>query len=90
MVLAFFFGFFYYLAKGMWKKGLVLAGIALGLVIVFFVLAMLIAPTLVNLGGLAASLMFAVMAPRDFYMFKVHGDDGWLPVKPGSWLLRPY
>lgn len=83
MVLAFFFGFFYYLAQGMWKKGLVLAGIAIAIIAVFFVISLIIG---FNLGPLAASLMFAQMAPRDFYQFKVLGDDGWLPVKPGSWM----
>jgi len=80
---AFFFGFFYYLYKGMWKKGLVLLGILLPcLVVVATVLSLVGADLLVNLLGFAGGLVFAFMAPRDFYAVKVLRDDGWLPVKP--------
>lgn len=81
--LAFVFGFFYYLVKGMWKKGLVL--LAFVLVIVFtasFLLYMIGGETLANGVRFLGGAIFGVMAPRDFYAFKVDRDDGWMPVRP--------
>lgn len=81
--LAFVFGFFYYLAKGMWKKGLVLTAIVIViLVVVSFALYMVGGETLANATRYLGGAIFGTMAARDFYAFKVEGDKGWLPVRP--------
>ena len=77
------FGFFYYLAKGMWKKGLVLTAIVIVILIVTtFVLYMVGGDTLANATRYLGGVIFGIMAPRDFYAFKVEGDKGWLPTRP--------
>ncbi|MGE8279406.1 MAG: DUF2628 domain-containing protein [Stenotrophomonas sp.] len=81
--LAFAFGFFYYLAKGMWKKGLVLTAIVIPIVLVIVtVLYMIGGETLANGARFLGGLIFGFMAPRDFYASKVNGDNGWLPSRP--------
>lgn len=81
--LAFVFGFFYYLAKGMWKKGLVLLAFVLVTVIsVSFLLYLVGGETLANATRFLGGAIFGLLAPRDFYAFKVEGDDGWMPVRP--------
>lgn len=81
--LAFVFGFFYYLAKGMWKKGLVLLAFVLVIVITASFLMYLIGgESLANATRFLGGAIFGLMAPRDFYAFKVEGDDGWMPVRP--------
>ena len=80
-LLAFFFSFFYYLAKGMWKKGLTLLAIlmVIGLFVNIFFEMFGIDST--NLVGVVCSVVFAQMACRDFYDVKVLGYKGWSPVK---------
>lgn len=81
--LAFVFGFFYYLVKGMWKKGLVLLAFVLVIVIgVSFALYLVGGETLANATRFLGGAIFGIVAPRDFYAFKVEGDDGWMPVRP--------
>ena len=81
-VLAFVFGFFYYVAKGMWKKGLVLLAIVIPIIVVLStILYMIGAVALANATRFIGGVIFGMMAPRDFYAKKVLGDDGWLPVK---------
>jgi len=82
-VLAFMFGLFYYLAKGMWRKGLVLLLMVLGVQIVLgIVLYAIGGETLSNAVGFLGGALFGTIAPRDFYAFKVEGDQGWMPVRP--------
>ncbi|MEA5667756.1 DUF2628 domain-containing protein [Stenotrophomonas sp. MH1] len=82
-LLAFVFGFFYYLVKGMWKKGLVLALMTfMGLTVVVTVLYLIGGETLAGGARYLGGVAFGIMAPRDFYSFKVLGDKGWLPVRP--------
>lgn len=82
-VLAFVFGFLYYLCKGMWKKGLVLLAIVLPAIIVLSVVFYMIGgESLANATRFIGGVVFAIMAPRDFYAVKVLRDDGWLPVRP--------
>ena len=82
-VLAFVFGFLYYLCKGMWKKGLVLLAIVLPAVIVLSLLLYMVGGEgLANATRFLGGAVFAFMAPRDFYAVKVMRDDGWLPVRP--------
>lgn len=81
--LAFLFGPFYYIAKGMWKKGIIL-----WLMVTAIVLTVMVVMELVGLGefsrgvGFGGAAIIAMMSSRDFYAFKVLGDKGWLPVKP--------
>lgn len=81
--LAFVFNIFYYLFKGMWKKGLVLSAITLPILIVLSVVLYVIGGE--HLAGATRYLwgaIFGFMAPRDFYAFKVQRDNGWLPARP--------
>lgn len=81
--LALVFGFFYYLAKGMWKKGLVLTAIVIVfLILLTTVLYMIGGETLADASRYLGGAIFGIMAPRDYYAFKVEGDKGWLPVRP--------
>jgi len=82
-LLAFLFGFFYYLSKGMWKKGLVLLPIVWTVqIVVGIVLYLIGGEMLANGVGFLGGWIFAMMAPRDFYAVKVEGDQGWMPVRP--------
>lgn len=82
-LLAFVFGFFYYLAKGMWKKGLVLALITFVFLTILVTLLYLVGgDTLAGGARFLGGAIFGIMAPRDFYSFKVLDDKGWLPVRP--------
>jgi hypothetical protein len=73
-VLAFLFGPLYYLAKGLWKKALVLFAIC---VVVVVVADLVMGDRLGNAIGIATGALFAVRANIDFYKKKVLGDDGW-------------
>lgn len=75
------FGPFYYIAKGMWKKGL--AYWRLGIA------GILVLETLVTVAGFGHLLsrmhytgawvaLFAMMANRDYYKKVMLGDKGWL------------
>jgi hypothetical protein len=77
-ILAFLFGPFYYLAKGMWRKALVLTALAL---VVFLLLSLLL-----KMGGLdrvgqsfslGVGFFYGFRANVDYYKKKVLGDDGW-------------
>lgn len=77
-ILGFFFGPFYYLSKGMWKKGL-----SLFLVCVAVIIALTVALELAGLGrfvkslGYGAGAVFAIRANIDYYKKKVLGQNGW-------------
>lgn len=79
---AFFFGPFYYLFSGMWRKGLVLFPvlIAAGFVIdaVYYMITGDFMPHSVNT-GIAASFgyMMSVMAMYDNYRFRLKGETFW-------------
>ena len=75
------FGPFYYIAKGMWKKGL--AYWRLGIA------GILVLETLVTVAGFGHLLsrmhytgawvaLFAMMANRDYYKKVMLGENGWL------------
>lgn len=82
-VLAFAFGAIYYIVKGMWRKGLVLLAIVIAIVMVLdIVLTVIGGETLAKAVRFVGPAIFMLMAPRDYYAFKVQGDDGWLPVRP--------
>lgn len=80
-VLAGLFGPFYYIAKGMWKKGLAYWGLGIAGIVVFETLV-----TLAGFGHLLSRVhytgawvaLFALMANRDYYKKVVLGDNGWI------------
>ena len=77
-VLAFLFGPFYYLAKGMWRK-------ALAMSLICFVVLFVIGIILDALGisfldralGYGVAAVFAVRANIDYYKKMVLADNGW-------------
>ncbi|MBL0089748.1 MAG: DUF2628 domain-containing protein [Ideonella sp.] len=72
----FFFGPFYYLAKGMWKKGLSLFGV----VVVLLIVGEAIASAMHWPDGFLSVIgpvVFAVRANIDYYKKMVLGDNGW-------------
>jgi hypothetical protein len=77
-ILAFLFGPLYYIAKGMWKKGLVMFGICLAAVLLLSILL-----ELAGLGrfadalGFGAGAVFAARANIDFYKKMVLNQNGW-------------
>ncbi len=81
--LAFAFGAIYYIVKGMWRKGLVLLAIVIVVVTVLsIVMAIIGGDTLAKAVRFVGPAIFMMMASRDYYAFKVQGDDGWMPVRP--------
>lgn len=71
---AFLFGIIYYLHKGMWKKGIVLLGSGIVLMIV---VTILFGKTAGNFAGFAATGLFASFASFDYYRMMVLGEDFW-------------
>jgi hypothetical protein len=72
---AFFFGIFYYITKGMWKKGIVLLAIGIGLVII---LGALFGGSVSNAAGFGVAGLFAAFANFDYYRKMVLGEDFWI------------
>ena len=76
--LAFLFGPFYYLAKGMWKKGLTLFVLCLvGLLILDTVMVLVGLGSYARATGFAAAAVYGTLANRDYYAKMVLGHDGW-------------
>ena len=73
-VLAFFFGPFYYLAKGMWKKAISITAIIFAFI---FVLVLLGLKSNAGIGG-AAAVMWSMLANMSYYKIEVLGEDPWL------------
>lgn len=80
-VLAGIFGPFYYIAKGMWKKGLAYWCLGIVGIVVLEVLVSLVGYghllERVHYTGMWVAL-FALMANRDYYKKVVLGDNRWL------------
>jgi len=77
-ILAFLFGPLYYVAKGMWRKGISLFIVCIAVVIAidFFLVAIGFGQMSKALGyGVAA--VYAVRANVDYYKKMVLGDNGW-------------
>jgi len=72
---ALLFGIFYYITKGMWKKGIVLLVIAIGIVIV---ITELFGDSIGNSAGFGTSALFAAYANFDYYRKMVLGEDFWI------------
>jgi hypothetical protein len=77
-ILAFLFGPFYYLAKGMWKRAFSLFGLCAVVVIVLAVILELLGLGRITRAlGYGAAAVFAVRANIDYYKKCVLGDNGW-------------
>ncbi|MDD5210981.1 MAG: DUF2628 domain-containing protein [Sulfuricurvum sp.] len=73
---AFLFGIFYYLSKGMWKKGLTIIGIGIAMTVVITVLFGGEAGNIASL--VVYSLLFATFASFDYYRTMVLAEDFWI------------
>ena len=71
---AFLFTIFYYIYHGMWKKGLILLLISIGVT----VLVDTFIPSLSNITWVITSAIFATRANIDLYKKYKLGDDGWV------------
>lgn len=81
--LAFFFGPLYYIAKGMWKKGLLIFLVMFGITNALGFLLVMFGMDPERMGwilGFPTAMIFMKLAPLDFYAFKVLKDDGWKPA----------
>ncbi|HEM8292178.1 MULTISPECIES: DUF2628 domain-containing protein [Providencia] len=82
---AFFFGIIYFLILGLWKKGLVLLGISIGLGLVLNVIDFMIGGTIPNgaYTGLSVgiSALWAMIANYAYYIKETKGLDGWNPFE---------
>jgi hypothetical protein len=77
-ILAFLFGPFYYLAKGMWRKALSLsAAVFVAVLVVAIVLILVDLGGLVGALGYGANAIYAARANVDYYKKMVLGDNGW-------------
>ncbi len=72
--LAFFFGIFYYIVKGMWKKGLTLLGIGFVFILIVDVL---FGDSISSAAGIGVGALFAAYANIDYYRKMVLGEDFW-------------
>lgn len=72
---ALLFGIIYYLHKGMWKKGIVLLGSGVMLIIVITILFGLTAGNFASF--FAIPLIFASFASFDYYRMMVLDEDFW-------------
>ena len=76
--LAFFFGPFYYMAKGMWRRGITLFLVCLGvLLVVELILEYFGLSKFSKSLGYGVGAVFAVRANIDFYKKMVLKDYGW-------------
>lgn len=75
-VWGFFFGPFYYVAKGMWKKGIVLTGLCVIAIIIFDSIFGEMG-ALSTMSNFIAPAVFATRANIDYYKKVVLGDNGW-------------
>ena len=77
-ILAFLFGPFYYLAKGMWRKGISLFIVCVAVVIALeFLLVMIGFGQFGKALGYGVAAVFAVRANIDYYKKMVLGENGW-------------
>jgi len=77
-ILAFLFGGFYYLAKGMWRKAISLMVVMIVVLsVVDLVLELIGFGLLGNVLNFGAAAVFAVRANIDYYKKMVLNDNGW-------------
>lgn len=84
-IIAFFFGFIYFFVLGLWRKNLVLTGIALAVGIVLGVIELMLGGalpaavnTIVNIG---LAMMWTLTANYAYYLKEVKGLNGWNPFE---------
>lgn len=77
-VLAFFFGPLYYIAKGMWKRGIALFALMVVIVLTLgFVLDSFGLERVSKALGYGVGAVFAIRANIDYYKKMVLNDNGW-------------
>ncbi|MDE9564267.1 DUF2628 domain-containing protein [Xenorhabdus bovienii] len=83
--IALFFGIFYYLIIGLWKKGLILLGINIAVFSIMGIFGVIsgidISDNIYNAMGVAFSLLNGYIANYAYYLKEIKGDDGWNPFK---------
>lgn len=72
---AFFFGLFYYLAKGMWKRGLVLAGVS---ILISLIVALIFGDKAATYMNMGLGALYGSFANIDYYRKMVLGEDFWV------------
>lgn len=84
-IIAFFFGFIYFFVLGLWKKNLVLAAIAIGVVIILGIIEAVTGfylPRGADMGiSIAMAMMWSLTANYAYYLKEVKGLDGWNPFE---------
>ncbi|MBK5143748.1 DUF2628 domain-containing protein [Budviciaceae bacterium BWR-B9] len=83
--IAFFFGFIYFFILGLWKKNLVLFGIAIGIAVIITVIETVTGfylPQGANIGiNVACAMMWSITANYAYYLKEVKGSDSWNPFE---------
>ncbi|CAK9885170.1 MAG: hypothetical protein XXXJIFNMEKO3_01563 [Candidatus Erwinia impunctatus] len=78
---AFFFGIIYFLILGLWKKGLMIFAVSIGIEIVFIFIEVITGyqfPNSLSFGiTMATILMYCVTANYAYYLKEVKGSDSW-------------
>lgn len=84
-IFAFFFGIIYFLILGLWKKGLVLLGVSIGIGIIVGTIDMLLGDIFPNgvYTGLSVgiSALWAMIANYAYYLKETKGLDSWNPFE---------
>ena len=84
-VLAFLFGPFYYVFKGMWRKGLTLFVLCIiGGLILDALMELVGLGSFTRATGFAAAAVYATLANRDYYAKMVLEQNGWWWEKQGA------
>ncbi|MBI6550123.1 DUF2628 domain-containing protein [Xenorhabdus lircayensis] len=84
---AFFFGIFYFITIGMWKKGLTILGIGFALFFAFIIFSMIVPippdyAEIIGTGlGTVMAALYAISANYAYYLKEIKGDDSWNPFK---------
>ncbi|MDD5395561.1 MAG: GYF domain-containing protein [Thiothrix sp.] len=73
----FFFVGFYYLAKGMWKKAIVLTTLCFAAIVILEMILHAMGITNTRITSFIASAVFATRANIDYYKKMVLNDNGW-------------
>jgi hypothetical protein len=77
-VLAFLFGPFYYLFKGMWKKGLTILDICVvGLIVLDVIMTYMGFAKFTGYTKFVAPTVYSLLANLDYYRKMVLGQNGW-------------
>ncbi|WP_081990789.1 DUF2628 domain-containing protein [Xenorhabdus nematophila] len=82
---ALFFGIFYFLILGLWKKGLALLGIAFAVSIAIGITEEIVgynfSDALWNGLGAGFAILYGFSANYSYYLKEVKGDNSWNPFK---------